>query len=282
LVSEDDMVVKDIDQQTFGLEVLQRSHEVPVVVDFWATWCGPCKVLSPILERVAAEQEGGLELVKVDVDRNPALASQFGVQGIPTVLAFKGGRPVARFTGALPETEVRRWVSGLLPTEIDLWVEQARDAVLDGDESRAEALFRRVLDDVPDQPEAGTGLAALLIARGDTAEALILLGKLARSSEVERLESAARLAAAQGGDVHALEARLAADPEDQAARIELGKALAARHEYEPALDHLLAVVKAAGPGREAARQAMVDVFGVLGVAHPLTVAYRRALASALY
>jgi len=276
------MVVKDIDQRTFGLEVLQRSHEVPVVVDFWASWCGPCKVLGPILEKVAADHESALDLVKVDVDRNPALAAQFGVQGIPTVLAFKDGRPVARFTGAVPESEVRRWVAAVLPTEIDDWVEQARDAVLDGEESRAEALFRRVLDEVPDHAEAGTGLAALLIARRDTAEALILLGKLARSSEVVRLEGAARLAAAQGGDLHALEARVAADPADGAARIELGRALAARHEYEPALDHLLAVVKAGGEGREAARQAMVDVFGVLGVAHPLSVAYRRALASALY
>jgi len=276
------MVVKDIDQQAFGLEVLQRSNEVPVVVDFWAAWCGPCKVLGPILEKVSGENEGALELVKVDVDRNPALAAQFGVQGIPTVIAFRDGRPVARFTGALPEDAVRRWATALLPTEIDHWVDQARDAVLDGDEVRAEALFRRVLDEVPDHAEAGTGLAALLIARRDTAEALILLGKLARSSEVEVLEAAARLAAAQGGDLHALEARLAADPDDNTARIELGRALAARHEYEPALDHLLAVVKAGGATREEARRAMVDVFGVLGVAHPLAVAYRRALASALY
>jgi putative thioredoxin len=276
------MVVKDIDQQAFGLEVLQRSHEVPVLVDFWATWCGPCKVLGPILEKVAGDYEGALELVKVDVDHNPALASQFGVQGIPTVLAFKDGRPVDRFTGALPEDAVRRWAAALLPTEIDHTVEQARDAVLDGDDAGAEALFLRVLAEVPDHPDAGTGLASLLIARGDTAEALILLGKLARSAEVERLEAAARLAAAQGGDLHALEARLSADPEDQQGRIELGRALAARHEYEPALDHLLAAVKAGGDKREAARQAMVDVFGVLGVAHPLTLSYRRALASALY
>ena len=276
------MVVKDIDQQAFGLEVLQRSHEVPVLVDFWATWCGPCTVLGPILEKVAGDHEGALELVKVDVDHNPALASQFGVQGIPTVLAFKDGRPVDRFTGALPEDAVRRWAAALLPTEIDRTVEQARDAVLDGDDAGAEALFRRVLAEVPDHPDAGTGLASLLIARGDTAEALILLGKLARSAEVERLEAAARLAAAQGGDLHALGARLSAYPEDHQARIELGRALAARREYEPALDHLLAVVKAGADTREAARQAMVDVFGVLGVAHPLTLSYRRALASALY
>jgi putative thioredoxin len=276
------MVVKDIDQRAFGLEVLQRSHEVPVVVDFWAAWCGPCKVLGPTLEKVADSHQGAFDLVKVDVDRNPALASQFGVQGIPSVLAFRDGLPVARFTGALPEDAVLRWVEQILPTEVDRTVERARDAVLEGDEAAAESLFRRVLEEVPDHLDAGTGLAALLIARGETAEALILLGKLPRFGEVERLESAARLAAAQGGDLHSLEARLAADPGDARARLELGKTLAARNQHEPALDHLLAVVKGGGEHRQAARQAMVDVFGVLGNGHPLTTTYRRALASALY
>ena len=276
------MVVKDIDQQAFGQDVLQRSHEVPVVVDFWAAWCNPCRVLGPTLERVAADHEGAFDLVKVDVDRNPALAAQFGVQGIPTVLAFRDGRPAARFTGALPEAAVRQWVSQILPTEIDGLVDRARDAVLDGNEVEAEVLFRRVLEEVPDHAEAGTGLAALLIARGETGEALILLGRLPRSGEVERLESAARIAAAQGSDLHALEDRVTADPADTRSRLELGKALAARQEYEPALDHLLAVVRAGGLHREAARAAMVDVFGLLGNGHPLTALYRRALASALY
>jgi putative thioredoxin len=276
------MVVKDIDQQAFGQDVLQRSHEVPVVVDFWAAWCNPCRVLGPTLERVAADHEGAFDLVKVDVDRNPALAAQFGVQGIPTVLAFRDGRPAARFTGALPEAAVRQWVSQILPTEIDGLVDRARDAVLDGNEVEAEVLFRRVLEEVPDHAEAGTGLAALLIARGETGEALILLGRLPRSGEVERLESAARIAAAQGSDLHALEDRVTADPGDTRARLELGKALAARQEYEPALDHLLAVVRTGDLHREAARAAMVDVFGLLGNGHPLTALYRRALASALY
>lgn len=276
------MVVKDIDQQAFGQDVLQRSHEVPVVVDFWAAWCAPCRVLGPTLEKVAADHQGAFDLVKVDVDRNPALAAQFGVQGIPTVLAFRDGHPAARFTGALPEAAVRQWVQQVLPTEIDGLVDRARDAVLEGDEPAAESLFRRVLEEVPDHVEAGTGLAALLIARGETAEALIVLGRLPRSGEVERLESAARIAAAQGSDLHALEARVTADPGDNRARLELGKALAARSEYEPALDHLLAVVRAGGLHREAARSAMVDVFGLLGNGHPLTALYRRALASSLY
>ncbi|HSQ38103.1 MAG TPA: thioredoxin [Acidimicrobiia bacterium] len=276
------MVVKDIDQQAFGQDVLQRSHEVPVVVDFWAAWCSPCRVLGPTLEKVAADHQGAFDLVKVDVDRNPDLAAQFGVQGIPTVLAFRDGRPAARFTGALPEAAVREWVGQILPTEIDGLVDQARDAVLEGDEPLAEALFRRVLEDVPDHAEAGAGLAALLIARGDAGEALTLLGRLPRSSEVERLESAGRIAAAQGSDLHDLEARVTADPADSLARLELGRALAARTEYEPALDHLLAVVRTGGPHREAARSAMVDVFGLLGNGHPLTALYRRALASALY
>jgi len=276
------MVVKDIDQQAFGQDVLQRSHEVPVVVDFWAAWCSPCRVLGPILEKVAADHQGAFDLVKVDVDRNPDLAAQFGVQGIPTVLAFRDGRPAARFTGALPEAAVREWVGQILPTEIDRLVDQARDAVLEGDEPVAESLFRRALEEVPDHAEAGAGLAALLIARGDAGEALSLLGRLPRSSEVERLESAGRIAAAQGSDLHDLEARVTADPADTLARLELGRALAARSEYEPALDHLLAVVRAGGPHREAARSAMVDVFGLLGNGHPLTALYRRALASALY
>jgi len=276
------MVVKDVDQQAFGQEVLQRSHEVPVVVDFWAEWCGPCRVLGPILEKVAADHQGAFDLVKVNVDHNPALAAQFGVQGIPTVLAFRDGRPAARFTGAIPEAAVRQWVEQILPTEIDGLVDQARDAVLDGDEPVAESLFRRVLEAVPDHPEAGAGLAALLIARGETGEALVLLGRLPRSGEVDRLEAAARIAAAQGSDLHSLEARVAADAGDTLARLELGRALAARKEYEPALDHLLAVVRAGGPHREAARAAMVDVFGLLGNGHPLTAMYRRALASALY
>ncbi|MEX2322874.1 MAG: thioredoxin [Acidimicrobiia bacterium] len=274
--------VKDIDQTQFGQAVLQRSHEVAVVVDFWAEWCQPCKALGPILERVAADHADRVDLVKVDIDANPELASQFGVQSIPFVLAFKDGQPVANFTGALPESSVRSWVDQLLPTEMDLLADQARDLAFDGDGPAAEALYREVLDQVPDHQEAATSLASILIARGETDEALIVLGRLPRTAEVERLEAAARVTAAQGTDVGDLERRLAATPDDHALRIELGQALAARGEYEPALDHLLAVVRDAPDHRDEARQGMIDVFGLLGPEHPLTSTYRRALANALY
>ena len=274
--------VKHIDQQTFGQDVLQRSHQVPVAVDFWAEWCGPCKVLGPALERVVESYEGAFELVKVDVDKNPALAQQFGVQGIPTVIAFRDGEPASRFTGALPEASIRQWVEQMLPSELDNLVDQARDFVLAGDETAAENFFRQALDQVPDHPEAGTGLASLLIARGDTDDALILLGKLPRSAEVERLEAAARVAHNGNVDISGLEARLTADPGDGATRLELGQALAANGEHEAALDHLLAVVRTADEHRGAARQAMVDVFGILGDGHPLTTEYRRLLANELF
>jgi putative thioredoxin len=274
--------VKDISQQEFGQEVLQRSNEVPVVVDFWATWCGPCKTLGPALESLAAEYDGAFELVKVDVDQNQALAQQFGIQSIPTVVAFKDGQPVSQFMGAIADQQIRTFLDALMPTELDLLVDTARDLAFDGDEEAASAVFSQVLEQVPDHMEAGTGLASLLIARGDTQSALIILGKLPRTTEVEKLEAAARVTAAQGVDLSDLEKRLAADPSDDPTRIELGQALAAKGEYEAGLDHLLTVVSAKGQHLEAARQSMVDVFGVLGSDHPLTVSYRRALANALF
>lgn len=273
---------REVTEADFHETVLQRSRDVPVVVDFWASWCQPCKVLDPILEKVSSDLDGVVELAKVDVDANQALAGAFRIQGIPTVVAFRDGKEAGRFTGAYPEEAVRSFFDGLLPTELDLMVDQARTALIDGDASTAEHLFRQALEQKPDHVEAGTGLAAMLIDRGDTDEALTVLGKLTPEPEVERLKSAARLRATVGDDIAALEAAVAADPSDPTMRIELARALAARAEYEPALDQFLAVVRTKGPGKDDARKAMVDIFGVLGDTHPLTTAYRKALASALY
>jgi putative thioredoxin len=274
--------IQDVTVTDFQQAVLQKSHEVPVVVDFWAEWCGPCRTLGPTLERLVAEAEGSFVLAKVDVDANQELAAQFNVQGIPTVIGFRGGAAVDQFTGALPENAITQWLANLLPSELDMVVEQARDAAIAGNLETAEHLFASVLEEQPDHQEAGTGLAALLIASGRHEDALILLGKLAVTDEVERLQSAARLSASRGSDLTEISDRLEANPDSDNARIELAMALAGRAEYEPALDHLLAVVKRRSDGKEDARKAMLDIFDVLGDGHPLANTYRRQLASALF
>ena len=177
-----------------------------------------------------------------------------------------------------PRRQYGQWIEGILPTELDLMVDQARTAQLSDDGVTAEHILRQVLEHKPDHSEAGTSLASLLIDRGETDEALIVLGKLVPDAEVDRLQSAARLKASSGHDLADLEERLAADPENEEMRIELAMALAARAEYEPALDRLLSVVRDKGVLKDDARTAMLDIFGVLGDDHPLTITYRRQLA----
>ncbi len=274
--------IQDVSAADFQQAVLQKSHDVPVVVDFWAEWCQPCKTLGPRLEKMAAESEGSFILAKVDVDTNQELAAQFNVQGIPTVIGFCGGAPVDQFTGVMPENAIEDWLLRLLPSEIDLVVDQARDAAIAGNLETAERLFRAALEQQPDHQEAGTGLAALMIASGRQDDALILLGKLAVTDEVEQLQAAARLSASRDTDLNELTTRLAGSPDDESIRIELAMALAARQEYEPALDHLLGIVRNRGAAKDEARKAMLDIFDVLGDGHPLTTTYRRQLASALF
>ena len=215
--------VIDVTEATFRTAVLEASHDVPVVVDFWAEWCGPCKVLGPTLERLAGEADGDWILAKVDVDANQRLSQQFGIQGIPTVIAFADGQPVDRFTGALGEAQVRAFLDSVVPSDLDRSV-AAADAALDaGDLWSAEAGYRSVLESEPTHEGAGTGLATLLLDRGENEEALEVLGRLAKSETVRRLEAAARLVG-DGGDLDALAA--AAATGDDADRLAYGKALA--------------------------------------------------------
>jgi len=274
--------VKDVRVADFVRDVVERSHQVPVVVDFWAEWCAPCRTLGPMLEQAAEAAEGAFLLAKVDVDQNPALASQFGVQGIPTVLGFRNGQAVTRFVGAIPQASLDAWLRELVPSQDDKAVEQARDLVLAGDEAGAEEIYRDVLEADSRHIEAGVGLATLLIGAQRSQEAVQILEGLPATPEVHRLRAAARIGVGASVDPVAMRAALVAHPDDLDVRMELAGGLAARGEHQQALAELLTVVKAGPALRDEARLRMLDIFHLLGADHPLTTRYRRDLANALF
>ncbi|HUP14993.1 MAG TPA: thioredoxin [Acidimicrobiia bacterium] len=247
--------VTDVSEADFQSLVIEGSKQTPVVVDFWADWCQPCKTLGPILEKVTNETQGSVRLAKVDVDANPRLAQAFGVQGIPMVIAFKDGKPVSQFTGAVPEAAVRQFIAQLIPPLVDEAVLAAEALADAGDLAGAEAALNQLLVGQPANLEAGLSLATLLLDRGASQEAIEVLSRLSQTPDVKRLLAAARLLA--GGEVDL------ADP-------------------EAALPRLLELVQESGDGREKARLQMIDLFDVLGAENPLTVEYRRRLANALF
>jgi len=277
----------DVGDADFEREVILRSHEVPVVVDFWAAWCGPCRALGPILERLADEHAGEFVLAKLDVDHAPETARRFDVRSIPLVLGFRDGEPVAEFLGAQPEPAVRKFLARLLPTEADRLAAEGDELAAGGHESTAEERYRAALALETRHGRALLGLARVLAERGELRAALELLERVAGAGgvakEAERLAAELRTRAEPGADPAALRERVARDPDDLAARLALGRALAAAGDYGAALPELLAVV-ARDPELEdqAARRAMLDVFEVLGRDHPLTLEFRSELARALY
>ena len=275
----------DVTEATFERDVIERSKTTPVVVDFWAPWCAPCRALGPLLERLAAEHAGDFVLAKLDIDEAPHLSAALGIRGIPAVKGFRDGVIVSEFTGAQPEPVVRQFLELVLPTEADRLVAAATTQRA----AEAEATLRRALELEARLARALVALARLVAARGDTAEALALLERVSPASsvleEAERLAAELRTAGTDGGgeDVGALRAAVAAHPDDLQARLDLGRALVARREYEDGLAQLLAVVQRDRSfADEAARKAMVDVFQVLGGDHPLVERFRGELAKTLY
>jgi putative thioredoxin len=279
--------IVDVGDADFEREVLQRSQRTPVVADFWAPWCAPCRALGPILERLAEQHAGAFVLARVNVDEAPELAAAFGIRSIPAVRGFRRGRLEAQFEGVQPESEVRRFVESMLPSEADRLAREGTDAARAGDAAAAAAAFERALDLDPRQAEALLGLAELRAEAEERAEALELLARMPggapEAEPADRLAARLRTEIQGGQDEAALRARIVTAPGDLRARIELGRALAARARYEEALSEWLEAVRRDPHfADDAARRAMLDIFTLLGDHDPLTQRFRTELARALF
>jgi putative thioredoxin len=278
----------DVNEENFELAVLEQSKQVPVLVDFWAEWCGPCKVLGPVLERLAEEYAGAFIVAKVNVDENPSLAAAFRIQGIPAVKLFKDGDLASEFTGALPEPMVREFLSKFLPSAADKQAQEAAALEADGKTAEARALYQSILDSDPNHPKSLLGMGRLAMDAGDSDAALDLLDRISvvadERKEAERLIARLKLqngAAAQ--DLQALRAKVEAEPNNLDARLALAQALAGMENYREALPQFLDIVKTDRAFQDdAARKAMVQIFDVLGSDDPLTDQYRTELAKVLF
>jgi len=272
--------ILDVDESTFEREVIQRSYEVPVVVDFWAAWCGPCRVLGPILERLAIEAGGGFRLAKVDVDANPRLAIRFGVQGIPAVRAFRQGEVAAEFVGAQPESAVRRFLERIAPSEAAQAIENAASLLATRHWPEAEAAFRAVLEQDEANSRAALGLTQALLMLGRGAEARALLGRSPPGQEWATAERLKPLAEVLAG-LKDKEDEEPADPLD--AQLRQAARLIGRGNLPAAMDGLLEILRQDKSYRKGLpKDLLLALFTLLGEGDPLTREYREELASVLF
>ena len=285
--------VVDSTTQTFTADVIDASMEQPVIVDFWAPWCEPCKTLGPTLEKIVNAAQGKVKLVKVDIDQNQEIAMQMRIQSIPAVFAFKNGQPVDGFVGAQSESQVKSFVERLTgpigPTPVEQAMEQAQKALDEEDFNSASNIYSQVLKHAPDEAAAVAGMARSLLGMGDAAGAREVLdavdNKLAAHADIEGARAALELAerSEESGDETELRTRLEADENDHQARYDLAMAHYAQARNEEAIDELLEIVKRARSwNEEAAREMLLQIFEALGPTHELTVAGRRKLSSILF
>lgn len=280
-------LIKDATLDTFMDDVIQASQETPVIVDFWAPWCGPCKSLGPMLERLVSQSGGKVRMVKVNVDEEQQLAAQFQVQSVPTVYAFKGGRPVDGFQGAQPESQLKRFIEDLAGDDvniIDKALAQAKEIFDQGDIATASQYYQQILSQDPSNGTAVAGMLRCYLAtdRADDARAVLtkLPEQLLAHPDVVAVKTELDLLAQGDGDTAALLARIEADPDDHQARLDLAVATYASGKRTEACDILLdSIARDRTWNDEAARKQLLTFFEAMGFADPATKAARRKLSS---
>jgi putative thioredoxin len=287
-------IIKDGTDASFVADVVEASKTTPVIVDFWATWCGPCRQLGPALEKAVTAAKGAEKLVKIDIDKNPAFAGQLRVQSIPAVFAFVDGRPVDGFMGALPDSQVKQFVDRLAKqggdggggSPIDDLLDMARESVELGDMGGAAQAYAQVLQADPQNVKALAGLARVYQQSGDVEAARQVLAQVpegAKDADLDSVRAALALADEAPSDTADLESRLAADENDHEARFELAKALAGRGKLEEAVDHLLTILaRDRAWNDEAARKQLLTIFEAAGHGSEVARNGRRRLSTILF
>jgi putative thioredoxin len=282
-------LIKEGSDATFMADVVEASKVQPVIVDFWATWCGPCKTLGPMIEKAVKAAKGAVKLVKIDIDRNPVFAGQLRVQSIPTVYAFAGGRPVDGFMGAVPESQIKAFIdklAGPQMSEADELLAIARESMEAGDIGGAAQAYAQLLQMEPDNLAAIGGLARCYLTGGDAEraqEVADMAPPSAHNPDLDSVRAALALAASAPSETSDAERRLAADPEDHEARLELAKALAGKGQLQEAADHLLAILEKDRTWRDGvAKTELLTIFEAAGPVSEVTKLGRRKMAAILF